>query len=157
MATLVQIAEEYGVSRSTARRWVMECMPEVFTGKKLDLSVAQMHQLAHYIKENDKTSTVHEADNLDTMGVNDSDNEELRSELVELKIETVRLSGIIEALNTELRVREQEHRRLVEQLEKRAESAEKALAKEQDSHLGFWQRLGQKLLGSPKSEQNPTV
>lgn len=157
MATLVQIAEEYGVSRSTARRWVEECMPEVFTGKKLDLSVAQMHQLAHYIKANDKTSSVHDTDSLDTSGGNGLDAEEMRSELVELKIETVRLSGVIEALNTELRVREQEHRRLIEQLEKRAESAEKALAKEQDSHLGFWARIGQKLLGSPKSEEKPPV
>ena len=41
----------------------------------------------------------------------------------------------------------------VKQLESEIERLHAALEREQNSHLGFWNRLGQKLLGAPKDTE----
>lgn len=154
MATLSQIADEYGVSKSTARRWVMDCMPDVFNGKKLDLSKSQMHVLANFIQRTGKAPNVETMNGSVTYSMNSPEmHEKMYSELLELSIENARLAEKIESLNTELRLLESSRRREIELLAKRAESAEAALRREQEAHMGFFSRLGQRLLKKP--EKNP--
>lgn len=145
MATLLQIAKEYQVSKSTVRRWVEKCMPEVFDGKRIDLDESQMHTLAHFVEENelatiggdskaDESQTVHEP-------VYEVVDERVMDRLRELEIENASLRAENAVLN-----------RSVNMLENRLEAADKALEREQMQARGFWSRLGQKLLGKSTVE-----
>lgn len=155
MATLSQIADEYGVSKSTARRWVMDCMPEVFNGKKLDLSKSQMHVLANFVQRTGKAPNVKTSNGSTVYSMNSPEMRELmRSELLELSIENARLTEKIESLNTELKLLESSRRREIELLVSRVEAAEAALRREQETHQGFWSRLGQRLLKKPEKNSD---
>ena len=60
MLTLRQIAEQYGISKSTARRRVLECFAEldVEQGKQIQLSQEQASVFADWMK---KRGAVHES------------------------------------------------------------------------------------------------
>lgn len=146
MATIKQMADEYGVSKSTMRRWIMDCIPEVFNGKKLDLTEEQAHKVADYIEKNELVKTVHDSFEPASEVVyepinetNDSD-ETLINRIHELELENASLKASNDSLN-------RSHELLVKQLE----AMNEALKREQNMHVGFFKRLGQKLLGDGKN------
>lgn len=143
MATLSQIAEQYGVSKSTARRWVAEFVPDALgNGRRADLTEAQLHTLAAGIA----ASGGSREPKISKEGVMriDTDNradENGRIKALETEVAELRaMNSSLERLNSSLE-------RHNEQLLERLEYLEKALEREQMQARGFWSRLGQKLLG----------
>lgn len=163
MATILEIAKEYGVSKSTARRWVKKHVPDAFDSDSdvVELSESQMHVLASALEREGRTTV--SSDDVDSEPVYEAPwstpeapNEALVAEIYELRIENAELRTELEGLNRSMKQRESDMNRSFEALVKRAEAAEKALEREQNISRGFWSRLGQKLLGNGggKSEKN---
>lgn len=149
MLTIREVALRYGVSKSTMRRWIKECMPEIFDGKKIVLNDDQLQQLADYISK--KNLINKEIDiNLNEARISherftESDENasfELLEQLYKLKAENMAQREIIRTL-------EETNKTLVERLK----SADKALEREQNMRIGFWSRLGQKLLGDGRQKE----
>lgn len=140
MSTLLEISREYGVSKSTMRRWVERCMPEVFNGKRIDLDESQMHVLAHFIEENGLASIGGDSEACDSEPVRETVyevvDERALDRIRKLEIENASLRAENAVLNSS-----------VNMLVNRLEAADRALEREQMQSRGFWSRLGQKLLG----------
>lgn len=143
MATLSEIAERYGVSKSTARRWVAQHVPDALGhGRRVDLTEAQLHALAAGVAASNGSSepkiskegeiridTDNRADQGGRILALERENAELRA-----------MNSSLERLNSSLE-------RHNEQLVERLENLESALEREQQYNRGFWSRLGQRLLG----------
>lgn len=149
MPTIREIADEYSVSKSTARRWIKQCMPEVLNGSKVNLNDSQMHQLAHFI-ETQKNTFIRDNINMtssytDSQPIHGTVHETLsgavNDAVHELEKENVVLNAKLEAL-------EQINTVLQNQLT----IANKNLEREQMTARGFWSRLGRKLLGDGQHE-----
>lgn len=142
MATLSEIAEQYGVSKSTARRWVAEFVPDALGhGRRVDLTAQEMHTLAAGIE----ASGGHREPKAskEGRGIDTSTRAPQDERIVALEVENAELRAVnssLEKINSLLE-------RHGEQLEQRVEYLEAALQREQMQARGFWSRLGQKLLG----------
>lgn len=140
MPTIREVADQYGVSKSTARRWVQSCLPEVFTGQRVNLTDAQMHQLAHFIDEHELAPSRDDSIAGDSQTVyelvDESGNEALMERIHKLELENASLRATNDSLE-----------RSNELLLERLRAADAALEREQMQARGFWSRLGQKLLG----------
>lgn len=164
MTTLAEVAEQYGVSKSTATRWARTACPEAFGhGGKVDLSRDQLHALAdHVTRVTNRDDANHDSvgDAVDKQGASCGDGEKrvtgkrvmtrvtgeddanrdaVVMRLHELEIEAAELRARVAGLESEN-----------ELLRGRLEQADKALEREQMQARGFWNRLGQKLLGGRK-------
>ena len=169
MLTLRQIAEQYGISKSTARRRVLECFAEldVEQGKQIQLSQEQASVFADWMK---KRGAVHEsAVNHSEQAVNKSeqatespktalDAGSFTAEQVQRIVdEAVQAEQVkrIEQENESLREQVEQYRSRVESLETEISRLHEALEREQNlaqiRKQGFFYRLGQKLLGSGSS------
>lgn len=141
MPTIREISIQYGVSKSTARRWIQNCMPDIFNGSKIDLNASQMHELARFIEANKLVSTSGDTKCTSLQTIHRTDHEAVDGSLLEriheLELENVALRATNESLE-----------RSNELLLERLEVADKALEREQMQSRGFWSRLGQKLLGN---------
>lgn len=140
MPTIREVADQYGVSKSTARRWIKECLPDVFNGQRVNLTDAQMHQLAHFIDEHELAPTSDDSivDDSRTVCelVSETGDETLLERIHALEIENASLRATNDSLE-----------RSNELLLERIRAADAALEREQMQSRGFWSRLGQKLLG----------
>lgn len=138
MTTIKQIADKYGVSKSTARRWVMACFPDIDSGgSTIDLDANQVQVVAGY------------ADSRGAVRVNQDEpslncGESVRSGSGDAIL--ARFEAENEALLNRCASLEREVERLHEELGR----MHAALEREQMQARGFWSRLGQKLLGSGK-------
>lgn len=145
MTTLREIAEAYGISKSTARRWVLACFPDMnSTGGRIELDANQMQAVAHYAASRGAVQAVHDEAPVtcgETVCTGSGKPEVNRFEPVvaRLEAENEALLKRCESLEAEL---ERTHAEL--------ERVHAALEREQNSSRGFWNRLGQKLLGSGK-------
>lgn len=146
MATIREVASEYNVSKSTARRWIQACMPEVLNGSVVNLDDSQMHQLAKYISDNELASIGETTKTTDSRMVYEPSNEAFMNcsleRLHELEIE-----------NASLRAKNDSLKRENDLLLERLKVADEALEREQQMARGFWNRLGQKLLPSRRSNK----
>lgn len=163
MLTLRQIAEQYGISKSTARRRVLECFAEldVEQGKTIQLSQEQASVFADWMK---KRGAVHES------AVNQSEQateshetalgaENFTAEQVQRIVnEAVQAEQVkrIEQENESLREQVEQYKSRVESLEAEISRLHDALEREQNisqiRKQGFFYRLGQRLLGSGDAE-----
>lgn len=126
-----EIAEAYGVSRSTAARCVKGCFGDApKRGNSIQLDASQMQVFADYMEKRGKTVMRHNA----------SDDEEMtRHDASTKDVEIAELRARVEGLEREN-----------ELLHERLAVADEALAREQMASRGFWSRLGQKLLRDGK-------
>ena len=137
MTTIKQIAEQYGVSKSTARRWVLQCFPNASAdGAKVELDAGQMHVLAEYAASR---GAIHEP-------IRKTHNEPYLNRDVSFwnaskEIQMARYEAENEALL-----------KRCESLETEIERLHAALEREQMQARGFWSKLGQKLLGTGSSD-----
>lgn len=150
MPTIKELAESYGVSKSTMRRRVLEVYPDIASdGGVINLTAAQVSAIAdHMGKRGAKLVQQHEP------------NESAHDSVVERQepVESVRESAESVPLEQYETVVES-LKRCIESLENQLESKDaeierlhEALKREQMTRLGFWGRLGQKLLGSGAGE-----
>lgn len=164
MTTLAEVSEQYGVSKSTATRWARAACPEAFGhGGKVDLSRDQLHALAdHVTRVTGSDDARHDSvgDSVEkraescgdsekrvtgkrvmkrVTGEDDARHDSVVTRLHELEVEAAELRARVAGLESEN-----------ELLRGRLEQADKALEREQMQARGFWNRLGQKLLGGGK-------
>lgn len=141
MPTIREVAEEYHVSKSTMRRWIKACMPDLFNGQRVNLNDSQMHELAHYIAEHELAHIGDDTNDGDSRTIHGlpsgTDDETLLERVHELELENASLRATNDSLE-----------RSNELLLERLRAADAALEREQMQARGFWSRLGQKLLGS---------
>lgn len=160
MVSLRQIAEQYGISKSTARRRVLECFPslEIEPGKAIQLNAEQASVFADWML---KRGEVHEsAEPVHKSVVNQSESAaepDVTNDEPVTKYNSVDRTiqrAVHEAVQAErLKQFESERESLlnrIESLEAEVERLHKALEREQMKSVGFWNRLGQRLLGSGK-------
>lgn len=143
MPTIKEIGEQYNVSKSTARRWIEACMPEVLNGSRVNLNDSQMHQLAQYVSSNELAPSGKDSIKTDSRTVHESNDESFMNRLHELEIE-----------NASLRAQNESLERSNEMLLERLKVADAALEREQQMARGFWNRLGQKLLPSRRKNED---
>ena len=144
MATIREIANEYGVSKSTARRWAQACVPEAFGGGRVVLDDSQMHRLAHFVAQRELPATRGDSVVNGSWSVHAPVHEPFGEPVGEPVLE--RLRGL-ELENAALRAANESLERSNELLLERLRVADAALEREQMQARGFWSRLGQKLLG----------
>lgn len=150
MISLKDIASQYGFSKSTARRKVMKCFPdlEIEQGKPILLSAEQASIFADWLNKSEPVQT----DSVNESALTSDTHNNGFSPLVDIDAEVQRrVNEQVQAM--QLKHLEQVNESLVAQvklLESEIERLHAALEREQNSHLGFWNRLGQKLLGAPK-------
>lgn len=143
MATLKDIAAAYNVSKSTARRWVLACFPDLKAdGGRFDLDANQTQAVAHYAASRGAVRAVHDeapATCGETVctGSDEAVLNRFESVVARLEAENGALSKRCESLEAEL---ERTHEEL--------QRVHAALEREQNTSRGFWNRLGQRLLGS---------
>lgn len=138
MTTIRQISEKYGVSKSTARRWVMACFPDLDSGgSTIDLDANQVQMVASYA---------------DSRGVVRMNQEEPSLNYGESILNGSRdaILARFEAENESLLNRCESLEREIERLHEELGRMHGALEREQMQARGFWSRLGQKLLGAGK-------
>lgn len=126
MANLTDVCNIYGISRSTALRRIKACFGDApKRGNAVYLDASQMQVLADYLdKHGDSVARHIESTNApETHQRNAIDAPEVR------------------ALVTQYEAR-------IRDLQDEIDRLHEALAREQQSHVGFWTRLGQRLLGS---------
>lgn len=166
MLTLRQISEQYGISKSTARRRVLECFENlsIEQGKTLQLDSEQAAIFADWMK---KRGEVHESfknqseqvhgDSVNkkkTAGNSESFSAEEVEKLVREAVQAEQVKQI-EQENAALREQVEQYKSRVESLEAEIERLHLALEREQNlaaiKRQGFFARLSQKLLGSGSS------
>lgn len=160
MVSLRQIAEQYGISKSTARRRVLECFPslEIEPGKAIQLDAEQASMFADWMGKrggvHESAEPVHET----VLNQVESDDESGVKHYETISafenVDKAIQRAVQEAVQAErLKQYESERESLlnrIESLESEVERLHKALEREQMKSIGFWNRLGQKLLGSGK-------
>lgn len=143
MTTVRELAEELGVSTQTIRRYIKQELGVATEPRKmLQLDATQAAIVADHFKgakgqHNRNKEGIITSDNVATESV--TNNDDVAALVTELKI---RVAGL-EAENDGLK-------RENELLRDRLAEADRALEREQMQSRGFWNRLGQKLLGSGK-------
>lgn len=126
MANITDICNTYGISRSTARRRVRDCFGDApMIDGRIELDASQAHEFAKYMGKQDVTTA--SADATETHQQSAIDAPEVRALVAQY----------------EARIRD---------LQDEVERLHEALAREQQSHVGFWSRLGRKLLGSGSND-----
>lgn len=160
MTTISELSASLGVSKSTLRRRLRECLPEVQgEGRRpIDLTQDQVHQLVHHMaqcgaprngavgaattSENSvfgvpcDMEMVHQVAQDDApIGAVVAQLEQVRDALHDTELEAARLRAEVDGLRSENSL-----------LRERLEVADAALRREQEQARGFWNRLGQKLL-----------
>lgn len=121
MASITDICNTYGISRSTARRRVKDCFGGApIVDGRIELDASQMHEFASYMGE--QSATTAPADAPETHQQSAIDAPEVRALVAQY----------------EARIRD---------LQDEVARLHAALEREQSSHVGFWHRLGKKLLG----------
>lgn len=127
MTGLKDICETYGMSKSTALRRVKECFGDApKRAKMVYLDAEQAQVFADYLAKRDGSKSVrNEPDDASTVR--------------QLELENARLSERCANLAHQ-----------VAQLESEVERLHGALEREQSAHVGFWARVGQRLLGEGK-------
>ena len=166
MLTLRQISEQYGISKSTARRRVLECFENlsIEQGKTLQLDSEQAAIFADWMK---KRGEVHESalNNseqvkqvaAETVDTSDNANTFTAAQVQKLVQEAVQAEQVkqVEQENQSLREQVEQYQSRVESLEAEIERLHSALEREQNLNQikreGFFARLSQKLLGSGSS------
>lgn len=162
MLTLRQISEQYGISKSTARRRVLECFENlsIEQGKTLQLDSEQAAIFADWMK---KRGEVHESavNQSEPLAAKDKTPDSRKSfsaeEVQKLVQEAVQAEQVkrIEQENAALREQVEQYKSRVESLEAEIERLHSALEREQNlaaiKRQGFFARLSQKLLGSGSS------
>lgn len=166
MLTLRQISEQYGISKSTARRRVLECFENlsIEQGKTLQLDSEQAAIFADWMK---KRGEVHESalNNseqveqvaAETVDTSNNANTFTAAQVQKLVQEAVQAEQVkqVEQENESLREQVEQYKSRVESLEAEIERLHLALEREQNisqiRKQGFFYRLGQKLLGSGSS------
>lgn len=160
MPTIKEISDEYGVSKSTMRRWIKECMPDLFDGKRLNLNESQMHELADFIAKNKSNYNKDKVIDVTFEETTESENKAFNEPIYEA-IDSATLNRIneLEAENTYLEIMNGSLQREIDSLKRenellldRLKVADAALEREQMQARGFWSRLGQKLLGKGKKD-----
>lgn len=166
MLTLRQISEQYGISKSTARRRVLECFENlsIEQGKTLQLDSEQAAIFADWMK---KRGEVHESalNNseqveqvaAETVDTSNNANTFTAAQVQKLVQEAVQAEQVkqVEQENAALREQVEQYKSRVESLEAEIERLHSALEREQNlaaiKRQGFFARLSQKLLGSGSS------
>ena len=166
MLTLRQISEQYGISKSTARRRVLECFENlsIEQGKTLQLDSEQAAIFADWMK---KRGEVHESalNNsgqveqvaAETVDTSNNANTFTAAQVQKLVQEAVQAEQVkqVEQENESLREQVEQYKSRVESLEAEISRLHDALEREQNisqiRKQGFFYRLGQKLLGSGSS------
>lgn len=122
MATLTDICDAYGISRSTALRRIKACFGDApKRGNAVYLDASQMHEFADYMGKHDTIAAPTDAPEARQGCAIDAP--EVRALVAQYEARIRDLQGEIDRLH-------------------------EALAREQSSHVGFFHRLGQRLLGS---------
>lgn len=170
MLTLRQISEQYGISKSTARRRVLECFVNlsVEQGRTIQLDDEQASIFADWMKKRGAVheSALNQSEQVDESAesvVNDSEaaasSAEYTAEQVQKLVrEAVQAEQVkqIEQENAALREQVEQYKNRVESLESEIERLHAALEREQNisqiRKQGFFYRLGQKLLGSGSAD-----
>lgn len=131
MANLADVCDAYGISKSTALRRIKECFGSVpKQGNSTHLDASEMQILADYLAKHDIVKS-RENDSGDA------------SEVTQLRIDLARSEERVASLTRECDAL----RRELDHVHAETERLHEALAREQASHVGFFRRLGQKLLG----------
>lgn len=164
MLTLRDIAAQYGLSKSTARRRVLECFEEmevplsIEQGKALQLDSEQAAIFADWMK---KRGAVHESALNQSESVASSAAESVEPDssggftleqvqaLINEAVQAEQVKRIEQERDALLNQLEQANRR-IESQEEEIQRLHSALEREQMKSVGFWNRLGQRLLGSGK-------
>ena len=121
MTTIADICQTYGISRSTARRRVKECFGDApMTHQGIELDAPQTHQFAEFMNKRSAKSALSDA-------------------------QEAHQSSVIDAPEVRALVAQYEAR--ISDLQAEVERLHAALEREQSAHVGFWSRLGQRLLG----------
>lgn len=125
LLTVKDLAETYGVSRSTVLRHVKKCFgnDEAKQGRPLQFNAVMMQEFADYMGKLGKSKPRQTSSNDEVLN--------------ELKVTVARLEERTKSL-------ERENSLLLERLE----VADAALEREQMQARSFWSKLGQKLLGN---------
>lgn len=122
MASITDICNTYGISRSTARRRVKDCFGDApMVDGRIDLDASQMHEFANYMGKQGTTTAPADASEAHQQSAIDAPE--------------------VRALVTQYEAR-------IRDLQDEVERLHAALEREQSSHVGFWHRLSQRLLGS---------
>lgn len=126
MVSITDICSTYGISRSTARRRVKDCFGGAPTvNGRIELDASQAHTFAVYMGEQSTTTASADAPE-------------------------ARQQSAIDAPEVRALVAQYEAR--IRDLQDEIDRLHEALAREQQSHVGFWTRLGQRLLGSGSND-----
>lgn len=167
MLTLRQIAEQYGISKSTARRRVLECFAEldVEQGKTIQLSQEQASVFADWMKKRGAVheSAVNQSEQVEqvaaeTVDTSNNANTFTAAQVQRIVNEAVQVEQVkrIEQENESLREQVEQYKSRVESLEAEISRLHDALEREQNisqiRKQGFFYRLGQRLLGSGDAE-----
>lgn len=124
MANLTDVCDAYGISRSTALRRIKACFGDApKRGNAVYLDASQMQVLADYLDKQGDSTTRH----IEPTGAPDT---------MQLQIDLARAEERAASLARENASLRDEIERL-----------HAALEREQNTHVGFWHRLGRKLLG----------
>ena len=164
MPTFRDIAAQYGLSKSTARRRVLECFEEmevplsIEQGKALQLDSEQAAIFADWMK---KLGAVHESalNQSESVAAPAAESAEPDSSggftleqvqaLIDEAVQAEQVKRIEQERDALLNQLEQANRR-IESQEEEIQRLHSALEREQMKSVGFWNRLGQRLLGSGK-------
>lgn len=121
VASITDICNTYGISRSTARRRVKDCFGGApMVDGRIELDASQAHEFANYMGKQGTTAAP--ADAPETRQRSAIDAPEVRALVAQYEARISDMQTEIDRLH-------------------------EALAREQQSRVGFWSRLGRKLLG----------
>ena len=150
MLKLVDIAREYNISKSTARRRVLECFPNkvIESGKTIMLDVDESSIFADFMSKRGETHEPIQSDSLNPDESRDDSSDSTPAtvgnvdELIQKAVHDAIQKERLKQYESEIESLKQR----VEQLESENERLHKVIEREQMNHVGFWNRLGQKLL-----------
>lgn len=132
MTTISDLCDVYGISRSTALRRVKDCFGDApRRGKAVHLDASQTQVFADYMAKQTASVTRHDAPS-DASPTH-------HAERPQDPLETPTVRALV--AQYEARIRD---------LQDEVERLHAALEREQQTHVGFWHRLGQRLLGDGK-------
>lgn len=146
--SLKELSAEYGVSKSTMRRRVLKCFPDTFEkGAPILLTSEQASILAHEMggPHVNRGEPVHESAAVHGEQIDETlmSWDDVQKMIQDAKREAVQMERLehLEAEREALMDR-------VASLEAEVVRLHKALEREQMRGMGFWNRLGQKLIGA---------